>query len=199
MGRGCSIGCGSIRHPFGSATPSTTDEDTFKLYGKENPWSIMVILASNGEMSARMWANAGPGVGAEMIVPKDPILWEKWWGRDEKGHVPVQGTTREEWDAEYDACVEVDKTPSMWEGWPDGEVVQPAKSFEGGKGLRYFLPDDEGETDGPALVGYSGRPADYVYCAQEALCFNVKTEKWVDPDDVPEKHLVLIPWGPELR
>ena len=54
-------------HPGDSASPSSTDEETFARCFGNSDWAIMFVLAQGGETYARMALNAGPG--GDLMLP----------------------------------------------------------------------------------------------------------------------------------
>jgi len=79
-------------HPANSATPSSTDEETFSRVFGTCDWAVMFILAKGGQTYCRLRFNTGPGVDVAIPVEVDYSL-------------PFAGSDQESWQAEYDACV----------------------------------------------------------------------------------------------
>ena len=82
-------------HPGASATPSITDERTFERVFGCADWSVMCILAANGNTFARMQFAAGPGGSVELPVRVDYS-------------VPFAGSDQKTWSEEYDATVRIE-------------------------------------------------------------------------------------------
>lgn len=55
-------------HPGNSASPSSTDEETFARCFGAADWSVMFILAAGGQTYARLHFRAGPGGDVELPV-----------------------------------------------------------------------------------------------------------------------------------
>lgn len=58
-------------HPGGSASPSHTDEETFARCFGGTDWSLMFIVAREGETYARLKFNVGPGAPITLAVDVD--------------------------------------------------------------------------------------------------------------------------------
>ncbi|MCG8583722.1 MAG: hypothetical protein MI757_03325 [Pirellulales bacterium] len=94
-------------HPGNSARPSSVDEATFTRVFGPCDWSVMFILACEGQRYARLRFNVGPGGELEIPVEVDYSN-------------PFAGTDELAWTAEYEANVaehvevisSVAKTPS---------------------------------------------------------------------------------------
>jgi hypothetical protein len=68
--------CGRIwihTHPGDSASPTGTDEMTFRQGFGDCDWAAMMILAKGGETYARLRLRTGPGI--EVLLPVE-VLWE---------------------------------------------------------------------------------------------------------------------------
>ena len=73
-------------HPADSPRPSATDEETFaRVFGRAD-WTVMLILAQEGQTYARLRFNIGPRADIELPVSvdysksfdgSDPDAWEK--------------------------------------------------------------------------------------------------------------------------
>ena len=87
-------------HPWGSAKPSQTDEETFVRCFGRTEWAVMFILARQGETYARLRFNVGPG--GSLIVQAQVEFT-----------VPYEGTAFEAWDAEYRANVLTEDTMNL--------------------------------------------------------------------------------------
>jgi hypothetical protein len=81
-------------HPFESAQPSTTDEETFARVFADSQWAVMFIVAQNNTAYARLSFHVGPGGHALIPVKVDY-------------RCPFPASDREAWDAEYAAHVRV--------------------------------------------------------------------------------------------
>ena len=100
-------------HPANSATPSSTDEETFSRVFGTCDWAVMFILAAGGQTYCRLRFNTGPGVDVTIPVEVDYSL-------------PFAGSDQEAWQAEYDTCV----TP------------EPLTTFVGGRPSTLDLLED---------------------------------------------------------
>ncbi len=58
-------------HPGDSATPSSTDEETFARVFGSSDWALMFILARGGQTYARLRFNVGPGGHIQIPVEVD--------------------------------------------------------------------------------------------------------------------------------
>jgi proteasome lid subunit RPN8/RPN11 len=58
-------------HPGHSATPSGTDEETFKRCFGSVDWAVMFILSQTGQTYGRLQFNVGPGGGRELVTSVD--------------------------------------------------------------------------------------------------------------------------------
>jgi hypothetical protein len=79
-------------HPGDSASPSSTDEDTFYRVFCSCQWAIMFILARGGKTFARLRFNTGPGGQIALPVEVD-------YRR------PFAGSDLDAWKAEYKANI----------------------------------------------------------------------------------------------
>jgi hypothetical protein len=79
-------------HPGNSATPSSTDEETFQRVFGRCQWAIMFILARGGKSYARLRFNTGPGGQIALPVETD-------YRR------PFVGSNQDAWQAEYKANI----------------------------------------------------------------------------------------------
>ena len=89
--------CGRIwihTHPGESAEPSAIDEETFELSFGGVDWSLMFILAADGEAYARLQLHRPPGCSRRLNVEVD--YSREFRPSDFPG-----------WLAEYDRCVEI--------------------------------------------------------------------------------------------
>lgn len=86
-------------HPGGSAQPSGTDEETFACAFGGCDWAVMLILARDGDVFARIRFSVGPG--GTMVLPVEVDYTQEFTGTD-----------RTAWRAEYDACVRSDPQPT---------------------------------------------------------------------------------------
>jgi len=85
-------------HPGDSAHPSHTDEETFaRVFGAAD-WAVMFILACGGETYARLRVNGGPGDGVLLPTVVD-------------FHQTFDGSQHDEWEQEYQLCVEAEPEP----------------------------------------------------------------------------------------
>ena len=75
-------------HPGDSASPSSTDEETFTRCFGSSDWAIMFILARGGETYARLALNSCPG--GSLLLPVE-IDFSR----------PFRGSEESEWDEEY--------------------------------------------------------------------------------------------------
>ena len=81
-------------HPGGSATPSSTDEQTFeRVFGKCD-WAVMCVVAKAGKTYARLRFNVGPG--GEVLIPVCVDY-----------SLPFGPSEQEAWKTEYDANIKV--------------------------------------------------------------------------------------------
>lgn len=80
-------------HPGQSAQPSATDEETFARVFGSTDWAVMFILAQGGQTYARLRYHLGPGAEVQLPVEVD-------FSR------PFDGSDEDQWQAEYEACVE---------------------------------------------------------------------------------------------
>jgi proteasome lid subunit RPN8/RPN11 len=92
-------------HPDCSAQPSAIDEETFGRVFGECGWAVMLILARNDNVYARLRVRVGPGTGvsvdAEMRVEVDD-------------QHPFPASNRQAWQLEYDTCVtQVEQQPPV--------------------------------------------------------------------------------------
>lgn len=79
-------------HPGDSASPSSTDEETFHRVFGACQWAIMFILARGGKTVARLRFNTGPG--GQIALPVE-IDYRR----------PFVGSDIESWNAEYKANI----------------------------------------------------------------------------------------------
>lgn len=79
-------------HPGNSASPSSTDEETFSRCFGRSDWAIMFILAQGGETYARLALNVGPG--GDLMLPVE-IDFSR----------PTPASEEPEWEEEYLAAV----------------------------------------------------------------------------------------------
>jgi hypothetical protein len=79
-------------HPGDSATPSSTDEETFARCFGSSSWAIMFILAQGGETYARLALNTGPG--GELMLPVEIDFSS-----------PTPASEEQDWEQEYRASV----------------------------------------------------------------------------------------------
>lgn len=79
-------------HPGDSASPSSTDEETFHRVFGTCQWAILFILARGGKTFARLRFNTGPG--GQIALPV-----EVGYGR------PFAGSDADAWKAEYKANI----------------------------------------------------------------------------------------------
>lgn len=95
-------------HPGTSAEPSNIDEETFDRCFGNSDWSVMFILALNGETYARLRFNVGPTATRTMKVEIDYSQ-------------PFAAADGEAWQAEYDSNVMAQSHPHYYEGedWKD--------------------------------------------------------------------------------
>ena len=75
-------------HPGDSATPSSTDEETFARCFGNSDWAIMFILAQGGETYARLALNTGPG--GDLMLPVE-IDFSR----------PMPASEEQDWEQEY--------------------------------------------------------------------------------------------------
>ncbi len=75
-------------HPGNSASPSSTDEETFARCFGNSDWALMLILAQGGETYARLALNAGPGGNVMLPVEID-------FSR------PMPASEEQDWEQEY--------------------------------------------------------------------------------------------------
>lgn len=80
-------------HPGDSATPSSTDEETFARVFGPSDWAVMFILARGGQTYARLRFNTGPG--GQMLIPVAV----------DYSH-PFEGSDHLAWEEEYDAHIQ---------------------------------------------------------------------------------------------
>lgn len=79
-------------HPGDSASPSSTDEDTFaRVFGRSD-WAVLFILARGGQTYARLRFNVGPGGHIQVPVEVD---FQR----------PFAGSDQQAWKEEYQANV----------------------------------------------------------------------------------------------
>jgi hypothetical protein len=98
-------------HPGKSPRPSLTDEATFARCFGATDWSVMFILAREGQAYARLQFQAGPR--------GDPVLpAEVDFGRESPA------TAAAWWDEEYRSCVTVDVFGRLESGLPKLSVLQ---------------------------------------------------------------------------
>ena len=100
-------------HPGESATPSGTDEETFRRAFGRPDWAVMFILAQGGRSYCRLRFNVGPG--AEIEIPN----------RVDFGH-PFSPSDFAVWEREYAACVRPETT--AWT--PDGMDSATTESLD---------------------------------------------------------------------
>lgn len=79
-------------HPGDSATPSSTDEETFARCFGNSDWAIMFILARGGETYARLALNTGPG--GDLMLPVE-IDFSR----------PMPASEEQDWEQEYRTSV----------------------------------------------------------------------------------------------
>ncbi len=90
-------------HPSGMmATPSGTDHTTFDNCFKGCPWSVMAIVAKDGDTSALLRFQAGPGCDVKIPMLVDWANWCKVAG----------GAVAEEWQKEFTEKIK----PKVWQG-----------------------------------------------------------------------------------
>ena len=90
-------------HPGNSAEPSAVDEETFDRCFGNSDWSVMFILAQDGETYARLRFNVGPTATRTMDVEIDYSI-------------PFAATDGEAWQAEYDSNVMAQSPSYYFEG-----------------------------------------------------------------------------------
>lgn len=118
-------------HPGSSASPSGTDEETFRrVFGKAD-WAVMAILSREGRSYARLQLNAGPGARCRLRWRVDWAAWPEGLSRE----ALPQGA----WQQEYEQNVHHEPQPVF---------TRPE---------RFPLPDPRGETPWP-LDGHYGDP-----------------------------------------
>jgi len=93
-------------HPGSGVTPSSVDEETFERVFGECHWAVMMILGRNGETSARLRFNVGPGGQVALPVQVD---YTKVFG----------GSSQAEWTEEYDRNVHKE----VWAGGVNGNTT----------------------------------------------------------------------------
>jgi hypothetical protein len=87
-------------HPGDCPKPSLVDEDTFdRVFGK-NDWSVMLILAQDGQSYARLTFSVGPG--GEMVIPVAVDYGRPFFGSDYNA-----------WELEYLANVRTPEPPAL--------------------------------------------------------------------------------------
>ncbi len=72
-------------HPGNSASPSSTDEETFARCFGSSDWAVMFILARGGQTYARLRFSSGPGGAVILPVEIDfsqPFVGSDWAGWD---------------------------------------------------------------------------------------------------------------------
>ena len=79
-------------HPGDSATPSSTDEETFARCFGNSGWAIMFILAQGGETYARLALNTGPG--GDLMLPVEIDFSS-----------PMPASEELDWEQEYQTSV----------------------------------------------------------------------------------------------
>lgn len=95
-------------HPGTSAAPSGIDEETFQRVFGRTEWSVMAILAKQGETYARLSFHVGPGGAMEIPVELD---FQR----------PFGGTEWEMWEQEY--AEHVHSEPLVQFGGAGGDLV----------------------------------------------------------------------------
>ena len=79
-------------HPGDSAQPSGVDEATLERVFGQCDWSVMFIMARNGDTYARISFNVGPG--GQVLIPTDVDFSKSFPASDQQ-----------QWDQEYEAHV----------------------------------------------------------------------------------------------
>jgi proteasome lid subunit RPN8/RPN11 len=79
-------------HPGDSASPSSTDEETFARVFGNSDWAVLFILARGGQTYARLRFNVGPGGHVQIPVEVD-------------FHRPFAASNQHAWKEEYKANV----------------------------------------------------------------------------------------------
>jgi len=88
-------------HPGDSASPSGTDEETFRRVFGTTDWAVMAILSRAGRSYARLRVNAGPGASCRLRFQVD---WESYPQELAEGWYEH---CLEEWQQEYEQNVRV--------------------------------------------------------------------------------------------
>ena len=116
-------------HPSGmKATPSSVDVNTFNTCFSGCPWSVMAIVAKDGDTSALLRFNVGPRADIQIPILVD---WANW-------HKQAEGPARDEWEKEF-----TDKI--KYKSW-----TQSTTPYHSGYGRPYSSPP-------PGIHGYGYR------------------------------------------
>ena len=110
-------------HPASSATPSTTDEQTFEQVFADPDWAVMFILARGGQITCRLRMS-----GVVTITDKLPVdlAWD----------VPFPASNAEAWQKEYEANISEKKPGPLIAARSRGESVSRTKSQDTAQGDR---------------------------------------------------------------
>jgi hypothetical protein len=100
-------------HPGDSASPSSTDEETFARSFGSSSWAIMFILAQGGETYARLALNTGPG--GDIMLPVEIDFSQPFAATDEAG-----------WEQEYLLSVQEERILAPRQ---EGKVLKEAAIF----------------------------------------------------------------------
>ena len=79
-------------HPGDSAEPSGVDEATFERVFGQCDWSVMFVMAQNGQTYTRISFNVGPG--GQVLIPSEVDFGQSF-----------EGSSHEQWNQEYEAHV----------------------------------------------------------------------------------------------
>lgn len=88
-------------HPGDSASPSGTDEETFRRVFGTTDWAVMAILSRSGRTYARLQVNGGPGASCRLHFHVD---WESYPQELAEG---FYANCLDEWQQEYEQNVRV--------------------------------------------------------------------------------------------
>jgi len=82
-------------HPGDSSIPSSTDEATFRRVFGKTDWAIMLVIAEEGRVYARLSFHVVPG--GQILIPVEVDYSQ-----------PFPASDQESWEAEYQANIKVE-------------------------------------------------------------------------------------------
>jgi hypothetical protein len=117
--------CGRLwvhTHPFDSALPSSTDEETFARSFGACDWAIMLILARGSQTYCRLAFAAGPKAQMEIPVRVDWSAWPDCLGKGKFSMDACYAQWRQEFDANIQFSPPLPHSDAMDQS--DGNLVE---------------------------------------------------------------------------